>query len=56
MKFIVSLLAAAAFLTSCNTTIGMGRDLRILGEQIETSSDKNRRGGGQPAGQQAPAY
>jgi len=48
MKSLLLLFAATAFLTSCNTTIGFGRDLRILGEEMEKSSVK-RKPGGQPA-------
>lgn len=48
MKSLLLLLAATAFLNSCNTTIGLGRDLRILGEEMEKSSVK-RKQGGQPA-------
>jgi predicted small secreted protein len=56
MKSLILLAGAALFLSSCNTTIGMGRDLRILGEQMENSS-ASRKGGGQPQGaQQAPVY
>ncbi|MDX1680042.1 MAG: hypothetical protein R3242_04850 [Akkermansiaceae bacterium] len=29
---------AALFTTSCNTFIGMGRDLRLLGEGIENTA------------------
>jgi len=45
MKSLLLLLAAAAFLNSCNTTIGFGRDLRILGEEMEKSSAKRKQGG-----------
>jgi len=56
MRSLLLLALAALFLGSCNTTIGLGRDLRILGEQMETSSS-NRKGGGQAQGTyQAPVY
>lgn len=48
MKLVFALLAAVVFLNSCNTTIGLGRDLRILGEGMEKSS-VNRQQGGQTA-------
>jgi predicted small secreted protein len=42
----LTLLFAAAVLVSvlgsCNTTVGLGRDMRILGEQMETTSNKAR--------------
>jgi len=44
------LLAAAgivATLTSCNTTIGVGRDMRILGENMENAANKKLQGGGE---------
>ena len=45
----IFLLAAAAFVTvlsSCNTTIGVGRDMRILGENMENAANKKQGGGG----------
>lgn len=45
MKLIVlSLLAIGAF-TSCNTTIGLGRDMRILGSEMEKKADQTYSGG-----------
>jgi Predicted small secreted protein len=44
------LLAAAGVvttLTSCNTTIGLGRDMRILGENMENTANKKLQGGGE---------
>jgi predicted small secreted protein len=56
MKSLLLMALGVMLLGSCNTTIGMGRDLRILGEQMETSS-ANRKGGGQAQGtHQAPVY
>ena len=45
------LLAAAATMIcglnlSCNTTIGLGRDMRILGENMEHAANKKQQGGG----------
>lgn len=31
---------------SCNTTIGLGRDMRILGENMEHAANKTQGGGG----------
>lgn len=44
------LLAAAGLVTilsSCNTTIGLGRDMRILGENMENTANKKMQGGGE---------
>lgn len=35
MKKLAILLLALGFLSSCNTSIGLGRDLRLLGEGME---------------------
>jgi predicted small secreted protein len=60
MKFLMKsllLLATALIglvLTSCNTAIGFGRDLRLLGEGMES---KARTGGGSAEQQSgAPVY
>jgi len=48
-------LAAAAVLTSsCNTFIGLGRDMRIAGEGMEKTATKSKGGGGDTSG--APVY
>ena len=36
---IASIAIAATLSTSCNTFIGMGRDLRVLGEGMEESAN-----------------
>ena len=59
MKLIAFSIAALALLSSCNTTIGLGRDLRLLGGGIEKSADSTYNGGGgniapDPGG--APVY
>lgn len=57
MKALLLLVTAAAglILSSCNTTIGFGRDLRLLGEGMENSANaKKNGGGGDPSG--APVY
>ena len=52
---LMSVLAAAAVLTSsCNTFIGLGRDMRIAGEGVEKSAAKSKNGGGDTSG--APVY
>lgn len=49
------IVAAVAVLTSsCNTFIGLGRDMRIAGEGMEKSATKNSGGGGDTSG--APVY
>lgn len=59
MKFLLTAGCALAFLftTSCNTFIGMGRDLRQLGQGMENTAKKNN---GSPAGDHsqggAPVY
>ncbi|MEO7099735.1 MAG: hypothetical protein ABI162_10270 [Luteolibacter sp.] len=48
MKSILLITAAAAgmLLSSCNTFIGLGRDMRIGGEAMEKTANKNAGGGG----------
>ncbi|MGC4015787.1 MAG: entericidin A [Luteolibacter sp.] len=48
MKALLLLAAAATglILSSCNTAIGFGRDLRLLGQGMENSANKNNGGGG----------
>lgn len=55
MKSILMMtLAVAAVLTSsCNTFIGMGRDLRLTGEGMEKTANKNINGGNNSG---APVY
>ncbi|MGA0846626.1 MAG: hypothetical protein ACO3RV_08810 [Luteolibacter sp.] len=36
----IALLAIFALSSSCNTFIGLGRDLRIAGESMEKTADK----------------
>ena len=40
MKLILLSLSTCAFVTSCNTMIGVGRDTRILGETVEKVAEK----------------
>jgi predicted small secreted protein len=55
---LLTILAAAAMLTtSCNTFIGLGRDMRIAGEGMEKTANKatgGGNGGGDTSG--APVY
>jgi predicted small secreted protein len=39
---LASLSAIAIFSSACNTTIGLGRDLRLLGEGMESSAQKTK--------------
>lgn len=41
---LISLSVLAIFSSACNTTIGLGRDMRILGEGMETQAQKTYRG------------
>jgi predicted small secreted protein len=51
----LTLAAAAVLFTSCNTMIGLGRDMRIGGEGLENTAGK---GGGSTGGDTsgAPVY
>ncbi|MDP3850344.1 MAG: entericidin EcnA/B family protein [Luteolibacter sp.] len=54
---LIVLAASAMFSSSCNTFIGLGRDLRIAGEGMEKTADKasgGSGGGGDTSG--APVY
>jgi len=54
---LIALAVTAVFSSSCNTFIGMGRDLRIAGEGMEKTADKassSRSGGSDHGG--APIY
>lgn len=56
---LITTLAAAMMFTSCNTMIGLGRDMRIGGEGIENSANKVTGGGGGSTGGDtsgAPVY
>lgn len=56
--FLIALAATGLLLSSCNTMIGLGRDLRMGGEGLETSANKvsggSGSGGGDTSG--APVY
>lgn len=53
---LITLAAAAILTSSCNTFIGLGRDMRLAGEGMEKSANKanGSEGGGDPSG--APVY
>jgi len=54
---LIAAFAVAALLSSCNTFIGMGRDMKLLGDGMESSANKaNGSGsdGGDTSG--APVY
>ena len=56
---LISALVLASLLGSCNTFIGIGRDMKILGEGMESSANKaSGGGGGDPSGgtSGAPVY
>ncbi|GAA5129440.1 hypothetical protein JIN84_03350 [Luteolibacter yonseiensis] len=54
---LLTVAGAAVLLTSCNTMIGLGRDMRIGGEGLENSANKVS-GGGSSSGDTsgAPVY
>ncbi len=54
---LLTVAGAAVLFTSCNTMIGLGRDMRIGGEGLENSANKvsgGGSGGGDTSG--APVY
>jgi predicted small secreted protein len=53
---LIAALAATSVLSSCNTTIGLGRDLRILGDGMEKSANKAKGGGDGGDTSGAPVY
>lgn len=55
---LLTVAAAAVLLTSCNTMIGLGRDMRIGGEGLENSANKATGGSGGSSGDTsgAPVY
>lgn len=56
---LTTLTIAAALSSSCNTFIGLGRDMRIAGESMERTAEKTggSRGGNEPTSDAgAPIY
>ena len=43
--FLLTLAAAGMVLSSCNTMIGVGRDMRMGGEELENAANKVSGGG-----------
>ena len=43
---LTALTVAAALSSSCNTFIGLGRDMRLAGESMERTAEKATGGGG----------
>jgi len=58
MKFIllIALVVTAVFSVSCNTFIGLGRDLRIAGEGMEKTANKSAGGDSSGDTSGAPVY
>lgn len=44
ISLFIGLSILAIFSSACNTTIGLGRDMRILGEGMENQAQKTYRG------------
>jgi predicted small secreted protein len=57
MKLIFSSLVAIFVLSSCNTMVGLGRDTRLLGENLEKTAEKSAPNSGYDSGASgAPVY
>jgi len=46
MKLTILSIIAVATLSSCNTTIGLGRDMRVLGAEMAKKADETYNGPG----------
>jgi len=46
VTLILSAILVTGLFSSCNTTIGVGRDMRILGENMEKAAVKGQGSGG----------
>lgn len=53
---LIALAAAAVLTSSCNTFIGLGRDMRIAGESMENTANKATGGGSASDTSGAPVY
>lgn len=53
---LIAALVVAAALSSCNTFIGMGRDMKILGDGMENSANKAHGGSSSGDTSGAPVY
>ena len=49
-------LMALAALSSCNTAIGLGRDMRVLGTEVEKKAEKQTGGEASENQSGAPVY
>jgi predicted small secreted protein len=56
IRFCVLLAATALLSSSCNTFIGVGRDMRIAGEGMEKVANKAAGGGSSDDVSGAPVY
>jgi predicted small secreted protein len=57
LTLLITVVASAVLLSSCNTMIGLGRDMRMGGESLEKTANKGA-GGGSSGGDTsgAPVY
>jgi predicted small secreted protein len=53
---LIVLAAASVVTSSCNTFIGLGRDMRIAGESMENTANKATGGSGTADTSGAPVY
>ena len=53
---LLTVAAAAMLLSSCNTFIGLGRDMRMGGEAMEKTATRGSGGGGGGEASGAPVY
>lgn len=53
---LIALAATAVLSTSCNTFIGLGRDMRLAGEGMENTANKATGGGQGSDTSGAPVY
>ncbi len=56
LTLLLALASAGMLLSSCNTFIGLGRDMRIGGEAMEKTATKGAGGGGGGDTSGAPVY
>ena len=55
VTILIALATGSLLFTSCNTFIGLGRDMRIAGEGLEKAANKSR-GGSSEDTSGAPVY
>ncbi len=53
---LIALAAVSVLSTSCNTFIGLGRDMRLAGEGMENTANKAAGGGASVDTSGAPVY